>query len=111
MSYGEEDCPFDTKAFDRGQERVVMDNIISEPMKVSDDIEAPAYYSKGFDKFPIFDVDQDDFNATLTANRQQMNFKADTPVNKYMKADTQQRSTFYVRTTDKKGQQFIRRVK
>lgn len=106
---GPDDCPFDTEKFERNQEPIVFDNIINEPMKTANDIEADAYYAKGFDKTPIFNVDHDDFYNNGTQNRQRLSFKEGTGAQKY--SASSRNSPFFIRYSDTQGKQFIRKIK
>lgn len=71
---------------------------------------APDVVKQGTDEFPCFDVSSDEFYQNMEGGRRRIRFKKDTPVQKYMSGTKYNRS-FFIRTTDSNGKQFVRKVK
>jgi len=61
-------------------------------------------------KFPVFDVEKEDFYNNMTADRKRMRFKSGTAAQGYM-SNTRYRNPFFVRYTDDSGRKYQRRVK
>ena len=102
--------PYDTVRQERNQEPIVYDNIINQPMNTSvANLEADAYYAKGFDKTPIFNVEKEDFDNNMTSNRQLLRFKEGSKVQQF---HSQTRNNpFFIRYETGDGKQFIRKIK
>jgi len=73
-------------------------------------VSADGYVQQGTNKFPKFNVDQEDFYQNFQDGRRRLRWKPDTPVQKYM-AGTKYKNPFYVSYTDDKGRVFTRKVK
>lgn len=62
------------------------------------------------DGMPVFNVEEDDFYNNMKSDRKRLRFKSDNPVSQYLKS-TYYKKPFYIATTNKDGQTFLRKVK
>jgi len=74
------------------------------------DVRADDIVKQGKDEFPCFDVGQDEFNQNMQDGRRRLRWKKDSAAQKYM-AGTKYNRPFYVRTTDTKGNKYVRKIK
>jgi hypothetical protein len=71
-------------------------------------IKANAVYGNG--NLPVFDVDPEEFYQNSEFGRKRMRFKSGSNVQQYMQK-TKYSNPFYIRTTNKDGKQYIKKVK
>ena len=75
-----------------------------------EDIEADDYKQIGNDKFPVFDISKAEFYNNMRADRKRLRFASGSKVQKF-RQQTKNRAPFYIRYTDSKGSQYIRKIK
>jgi len=74
-------------------------------------VDADGYIEQGTNKFPKFNVSQQEFHQNMTDGRRRLRWKSDTPAQKYM-AGTKYRIPFYVSYTEEKsGKTYTRKIK
>ena len=94
-----------------GNERIDPNAIRNQKMETdvfgltTDDV-----YIKGSVKFPIFDVNKDEFFKNMEGQRSRLRFNSEGKVAKYMRM-SRYSQPFYIRFTDENGKQFLRKVK
>lgn len=71
-------------------------------------IEADGVYGNG--NHPVFDVDPEEFYQNSEYGRRRMRFKSGSKAQQYMQK-TKYSNPFYIRTTNKDGKQYIRKIK
>lgn len=64
----------------------------------------------GSDKFPVFDVDKEDFYRNMRQDRKRLRFKGETKASQYMQK-TKYKRPFYVRFKDEDGKAYMRKIK
>ena len=82
---------------------------VNDPGKIVTDVEG-IFADGEKNKLPVFDIEHDDFYANMKADRQRVRFKGDTAAGQYLR-NTHYKRPFYLRTTDKLGNQLLRKVK
>lgn len=90
-------------------ERINYESIYEEEME-SDvpGLYADGTYKKGIDHFPIFNVNQKEFECNMAESRQRLRFSG--KAGQYLRESRYKRS-FYIRYTNESGKTFIRKVK
>jgi hypothetical protein len=64
----------------------------------------------GSDKFPCFDVSQDEFYQNMQDGRRRLRFTGGSNVQKYMQG-TKYNRPFFIRHTDERGKTYVRKIK
>lgn len=82
---------------------------VNDPGKVPTDVDG-VFADGQRNNLPVFDIEHDDFYNNMKADRKRVRFKTDTAATSYLRG-TRYNRPFYLRTTDDKGNQLLRKVK
>ncbi len=73
-------------------------------------VKSDGIVQQGFDKYPVFNVDRDEFYQNMSNGRNNLQFKTGTTAQQYI-TKTASNSTFFVQYTDTDGETYSRKIK
>ena len=76
-----------------------------------DGVHADDVVKQGKEEFYLFDVDPEEFYSNMGSDRKKLRFKSSSNVTQYKNKTKNSLRPFYIRTQDKNGQSFTRKIR